>query len=69
MTKPVSQFVPLVVVEQKPRIHIAKERQWATNIQDRAVVSMSIVLGALVFVAILALFGYLALQGYVCVCE
>lgn len=29
------------------------------DIQDRAIVSMSIVLGILVFVAILALFGYL----------
>lgn len=39
------------------------------DIQDRAIVSMSIVLGALVFVAILALFGYLAWQGYACVQE
>lgn len=39
------------------------------DIQDRAIVSMSIVLSALVFVAILALFGYLAWQGYACVQE
>lgn len=39
------------------------------DIQDRAIVSMSIVLGILVFVAILALFGYLAWQGYACVQE
>lgn len=39
------------------------------DIQDRAIVSMSIVLGALVLVAILALFGYLAWQGYACVQE
>ena len=39
------------------------------DIQDRAIVSMSIVLGALVFVAILALLGYLAWQGYACVQE
>lgn len=39
------------------------------DIQDRAIVSMSIVLGTLVLVAILALFGYLAWQGYACVQE
>lgn len=39
------------------------------DMQDRAIVSMSIVLGTLVLVAILALFGYLAWQGYACVQE
>ena len=39
------------------------------DIQDRAIVSISIVLGTLVLVAILALFGYLAWQGYACVQE
>lgn len=39
------------------------------DIQDRAIVSMSIVLGALVFVGILALLSYLAWQGYACVQE
>lgn len=39
------------------------------DIQDRAIVSISIVLGALVFVGILALLGYLAWQGYACVQE
>lgn len=42
------------------------------DIQDRAIVSLYIIgvlIGILVFVAILALFGYLAWQGYACVQE
>lgn len=42
------------------------------HIQDGAIVSLYIIgilIGILVFVAILALFGYLAWQGYACVQE
>lgn len=39
------------------------------DIQDRAIVSMSIVLGILACVAFVVLLGYLALQGWACVQE